>query len=88
LAYENISFRKIIGSICGDQIKSFFRTIVLGRRAGSQLGIVFRIMLPPAAPGIDLTANQGFFLAGLTVDRRCYSQENSSPPLIKGTALG
>ncbi len=45
-------------------------------------------LLPPGAPGIDLTANQGFFLAGLTFNRRCYSQENSSPPLIKGTAHG
>jgi hypothetical protein len=26
----------------------------------SQLGIVFRIMLPPGAPGSDLTANYGF----------------------------
>jgi hypothetical protein len=88
LAYENISFRKIIRSICRNQIKSFFRTIVLGRRAASQLGIFFRIMLPPGAPGIDLTANQGFSLVGLTVNRLCYSQENSSPPLIKGTAHG
>jgi len=45
-------------------------------------------MLAPGAPGIDLTANQGFFLAGLTFNRRCYSQENSSPPLIKATAHG